>query len=394
MHPDLIYDIGMHSGQDTAYYLHKGFRVVAVEANPLLVAQATARFRDAIAQGRLTILSCGITATRNKAPFYICQKNSAWSSFDADLARQLGPSQVVEVECMPLSDILPKHGTPFYLKIDIEGSDQLCLRDIPDQDPPAYVSAEFTDLSTLVLMRQRGYRGFKCILQNNFTGLNYNPACPSQVEPSRWQWINAPQPDGSTGLWQLPSGPDGWAFPFGSSGPFGEETPGPWLSFEQAAFTFLALKLGHAAAGGNWWMDLHATRKEIPVERQSRPNVSDTLRQTIATLSRQIGRPPRLWFFGAGRHTQRLLAQKELWLQNASILGLIDDNSAFAPPNDHYLGLPVRSRRDSETQLATGNPPDAIILSSDTFEDTFWALTAPFRDRGIPVLRLYGPPAT
>ena len=29
---DLIFDIGMHIGQDTEVYLKKGFRVVAVEA--------------------------------------------------------------------------------------------------------------------------------------------------------------------------------------------------------------------------------------------------------------------------------------------------------------------------------------------------------------------------
>jgi hypothetical protein len=34
MHPDLIYDLGMHRGGDTQFYLEKGFRVVAVEANP------------------------------------------------------------------------------------------------------------------------------------------------------------------------------------------------------------------------------------------------------------------------------------------------------------------------------------------------------------------------
>ena len=39
-HPDLIYDIGQHTGEDTAFYLGKGFRVVAVEANPTL-AEAT-----------------------------------------------------------------------------------------------------------------------------------------------------------------------------------------------------------------------------------------------------------------------------------------------------------------------------------------------------------------
>jgi hypothetical protein len=44
MLPNLIYDIGMHNGDDTAYYLSRGFNVLAVEANPKLAATATERF--------------------------------------------------------------------------------------------------------------------------------------------------------------------------------------------------------------------------------------------------------------------------------------------------------------------------------------------------------------
>jgi 16S rRNA A1518/A1519 N6-dimethyltransferase RsmA/KsgA/DIM1 with predicted DNA glycosylase/AP lyase activity len=33
-HKDLIYDVGMHHGEDTEFYLRKGFRVVAFEADP------------------------------------------------------------------------------------------------------------------------------------------------------------------------------------------------------------------------------------------------------------------------------------------------------------------------------------------------------------------------
>ena len=31
MHEDLIYDIGVHVGEDTDYYLRKGFRVVGID---------------------------------------------------------------------------------------------------------------------------------------------------------------------------------------------------------------------------------------------------------------------------------------------------------------------------------------------------------------------------
>ena len=39
---DLIYDVGMNNGDDTAYYLSLGFRTVAIEADPELVEQAKA----------------------------------------------------------------------------------------------------------------------------------------------------------------------------------------------------------------------------------------------------------------------------------------------------------------------------------------------------------------
>ena len=45
---DLIIDVGMHDGTDTAFYLAKGFNVVAIEANPGLVrcGSETLRFAD------------------------------------------------------------------------------------------------------------------------------------------------------------------------------------------------------------------------------------------------------------------------------------------------------------------------------------------------------------
>ena len=35
MIPKLVYDVGMNNGDDTAYYLRMGYRVVAFEANPV-----------------------------------------------------------------------------------------------------------------------------------------------------------------------------------------------------------------------------------------------------------------------------------------------------------------------------------------------------------------------
>ncbi len=44
----IVYDIGANNGDDTDYYLKKGLRVMAIEANPVLAAGIAHRFSDSI----------------------------------------------------------------------------------------------------------------------------------------------------------------------------------------------------------------------------------------------------------------------------------------------------------------------------------------------------------
>ena len=41
---NLIYDVGMHLGQDTAYYLSLGYDVIAVDAFPEMIENARRPF--------------------------------------------------------------------------------------------------------------------------------------------------------------------------------------------------------------------------------------------------------------------------------------------------------------------------------------------------------------
>src|SRR6185503_8538306 len=66
---DLVYDVGLYDGTDTAYYLSRGYRVVAVEANPQMVARAQERFAESIDAGRLTIVPVGIGPAVGTAQF-------------------------------------------------------------------------------------------------------------------------------------------------------------------------------------------------------------------------------------------------------------------------------------------------------------------------------------
>ena len=57
---NLIYDVGLHKGEDTDFYLKKGFKVIAIEASPDLVAHAKVRFKEAIMNGTLRLIEGGI----------------------------------------------------------------------------------------------------------------------------------------------------------------------------------------------------------------------------------------------------------------------------------------------------------------------------------------------
>ena len=83
---DLIADIGMHDGQDTDFYLKKGYRVVAVEANPELVEAGRQRFTHEIESGRLTIIHAAIGASAGPVKLFVNDRKTDWSSIHEHIA--------------------------------------------------------------------------------------------------------------------------------------------------------------------------------------------------------------------------------------------------------------------------------------------------------------------
>jgi len=393
---DLIYDVGMHNGNDTAYYLYKGYRVVAIEANPVLAAQGRDRFAAEIAAGRLTLLSCGVSPQEGTAPFWVCEDVSEYSSFVPEAAQQTGKFHALEVPCRTFAGILREHGTPYYLKVDIEAHDKLCMEAIDPRDPPAYVSMEMSDLSGLNILLAKGYGAFKCISQRCHRQIRFDPraalptvAVAKAAEEADWEYQIAKTGEKN---WVRKPGPDGWSFAFGCSGPFGEATDGVWQTWEEMAFSYLAQRLGHmptAQRTMNNWFDLHA-RIQPPETQPVAFDPALRILKIMDELSATLHRPVQMWLFGAGRHTARLLEQKTAWEQAGhKIVGLIDDDARFAG-NPVHLELPVWSRQKLADAVESGQAIDGLILSSDTFEDHFWQLTAALRTQGVRVFRLYG----
>jgi FkbM family methyltransferase len=209
---DLIYDVGMHQGTDTEFYLRKGFRVVAVEANPELVNKVKDRRKDDVANGQLTIVELAITDRTGFTDFWIATDDDAYSSLTDKSVPTWSGKKRIQVKCDTFDTVLQKHGIPYYLKIDIEGADLRCLKAMRGfETKPKFVSFEcrlqdfestFDGLAELWAM---GYRRFKLVNQARHNELR----CPNP--PREGNYVET-------------------KFTGSTSGPFGEETPGEWLT--------------------------------------------------------------------------------------------------------------------------------------------------------------------
>jgi FkbM family methyltransferase len=230
----------MHKGEDAEYYLKRGFRVVAVEADPELVEHCRNRFREHIASRRLEIVHGAIVDDEalETVTFYKNPKNSVWGtvvSSWADRNSRLGADSLeIMVPTVDLAELFSRHGCPYYLKIDIEGMDLVCLRRLlKTHVRPKYVSieSEKIDFTRLVeefdTLCELGYRKF--FIQQQ-VGIS------SAKVPS----------DSREGVYV------DHGFVEGSSGPFGSDIGGDWLSRDEAIARYRKIFRDYRWFGDRW----------------------------------------------------------------------------------------------------------------------------------------------
>jgi len=246
---DLIFDVGFHKGEDTEFYLKKGFRVVAVEANPALYAAGIGRFKNEIDAARLTLLNVAIADSDGPIQFFVNSRVTEWGTISPDFAarnRQLGKdSKNITVQGLRFGRILREFGVPYYLKIDIEGADQLCLEALLQVGArPTHLSLESTKTSWASLvsefarLRELGYRRFKVVSQE---GVQYQQCADPPLEGSSVQH----------------------RFTRGASGAFGEEAPGDWLSEKQAIARYRRIFLEYRLFGDSGWFTERTLRRPV-----------------------------------------------------------------------------------------------------------------------------------
>lgn len=225
---NLIYDVGMHTGEDTDFYLKKGFDVVAIEANKDLVEENEKKFKKYIEEKKLIIINCAINLHEGQFNFYKNKKHQ-WSSLIESIGTREGNYEIEKVNCLNISKIFNQYGMPYYLKIDIEGKDETVISPLSDFiDKPKYISFEGGNFNTLELLLKFNYKLFKIIDQSKY----YEWKCPEISLEGNYV---------------------DYKFPLGSSGLFGEETEGCWLDIDEAKS-----KISYYKSNNAGWLDVHA----------------------------------------------------------------------------------------------------------------------------------------
>jgi FkbM family methyltransferase len=218
----LIYDLGVHKGKDTAYYLARGFRVIGIEADPDLHEQCQARFEKEIASGRLTLIHGAIVEDDNASTmrFYKNRHNDVWGTVVkrwADRNALLGAhSEEITVPVEDFAALFSSYGCPHYLKIDIEGMDLVCLKKLlATSCRPRYVSIESEKIDFQALVEEF----------DTFEALGYHRFFLQQQQDIHLRKV---PPDSVEGH------PIDYRFQRGASGPFGADLGESWQTRAEA----------------------------------------------------------------------------------------------------------------------------------------------------------------
>ncbi|WP_377827480.1 FkbM family methyltransferase [Bradyrhizobium lupini] len=246
-----VFDIGMYDGADSAYYLQSGYRVVAVEANPALAQRAAETFAAEIASGQMICVNAAISTSRDPVELLLSGSDLGSSSVFSDRVAQKRPIGSVTVPSMTMQNLLSRYGAPFYVKVDIEGADRICVLSLNSENRPEYLSFEVgDDVEELVEhARKIGFGKFKIVNQTSFRELAKQDCLYDRIIQRFVREL------GHADCRQIRRA--GRFFVSGhSSGPGPWESDGKWYSAKESLSRWRWAKATGALSG---WYDIHAT---------------------------------------------------------------------------------------------------------------------------------------
>lgn len=229
----LVMDVGVSEGNDAAYYLAKGLKVIAVEADPKVCQFLRLRFKPEIESGALMLLNfAASTNFGDPVDFFVHEPHQGISSMSRRGGVDPAGYSVHVVYTINWRTLLVQAGLPRYVKIDIEEHEEQFLSGmVGSADLPEFISIEAYKFRPCEMLFEMGYERFKLVDQN--------PPGGFQVPAHQLEGIHVRSANFTH-----------------ASGPFGLDlfSAGDWLDFEEFRQAWSASE----SQQNRTWFDCHA----------------------------------------------------------------------------------------------------------------------------------------
>ena len=200
MNDKTILIIGCWEGTDVDYYLQRGFKVIAFEANQNLYVNLRKKFKDFIDRGNLILRNeCVWKKSGQLIPFYIEPDHPNWSSIDNNIVHRVieNEEDIIHtyVHTITIDDIIKEYGMPDLCRISVSGGELEILDGINKNNKPIYLTTESEflgkdplrkdeEFAILRKLPKLGYKKFH--LYDNHNTFDFGEL----IEEDKFAWVN------------------------------------------------------------------------------------------------------------------------------------------------------------------------------------------------------------
>jgi len=193
---DLIFDIGANLGSKASTFLRLGARVVAVdpdESNQRVLRERFLAYR--VFKKPVSVVGMALSEKNGVETFWIDEPgsgkntlNQKWVQIlrqdEARFGERFGFRQKKAVPTITLDELISAYGSPFFVKIDVEGHEEKVLRGL--RYPVPYLSFE-------VNLPEFRPEGLKCVelLNHLMLAADFNYVIESRSELASPRWLNS-----------------------------------------------------------------------------------------------------------------------------------------------------------------------------------------------------------